>query len=111
MSPFDENESDEGPAHLSSGWSITVRELKDALRDIPDDYEVMLANCEVDDIEIGEARIADLYPPTPFGSPGIVTIEGGQVVSSEYDFNNRIDASFAFGGQHWNSKSGQWVKQ
>lgn len=73
-------------------WSITVGELKEAIKGIPDGYEVMLSNAEVDDIEISNVNINNLYPPYK-GSPGILVLGGGQIVSKEYAFGERMDRS------------------
>lgn len=94
---------------MSYGWSITVGELKAALKDIPDDYEVMLENAEVGDIEIADLRPSRIYPPTPMGSPGLVILSGGQIVNSEYDYDNRMDAHHEIGGdKHWDSVNKRW---
>lgn len=98
------------PAYVCSGWSITVGELKKALADVPDDYEVMLENADVDDIEISNVNINRLYPPTATGSVGLVILGGGQIVNSEYDYDNRMDAHHELGGdKHWRREEG-WVE-
>jgi hypothetical protein len=90
------------PAHISRGWSITVGELKRAIADIPDDYEVMLENAEVDDIDISNVNINKLMPPSVTGSPGLLILGGGQILNSEYDYHNRLDAHHMLGGdKHW----------
>lgn len=100
---------DEEPATLCSGWSITAGELKQALKDVPDDYEVMLENAEVGDIEISNVSIGRLYPPSATGSPGLLILGGGQILNSEYDYDNRMDAHHAVGGDRWwNSNEGYW---
>lgn len=76
---------------ISRGWSITVGELRDAIKDIPDDYEVMLENADVDDIDISNVNINSLYPPA-LGSPGLLILGGGQIVNSEYAYHDRMDA-------------------
>lgn len=82
---------------VSSGWSITVGELKRAIADIPDDYEVMLTNADVDDIDISNVNIDTLYPPA-LGSPGLLVLGGGQILNSEYAFQPRMDAHHSVGG-------------
>lgn len=82
---------------ISNGWSITVAELKAALAEVPDDYEVMLTNAEVDDCEISNINIDVLYPPA-LGSPGLFLMGGGQIVTSEYAFHERMDAHHEVGG-------------
>jgi len=91
----------EEPAHISSGWSITVGELREAIRNIPDDYEVMLENAEVDDCEISNVNINLSYPPSATGSPGLLVLGGGQIVTSEYDYHNRMNAHHTVGGDQW----------
>lgn len=94
---------------ISAGWSITVGELKRALADIPDDYEVMLTNAEVDDTDICNVNIDGLYPPSATGSPGIFRLGGGQILNSEYDYWNRMDAHHSVGGdRYWKSDEG-WI--
>lgn len=96
---------------ISSGWSITVGELKRALADIPDDYEVMLCNADVDDIDISDVYIDGLYPPA-LGSPGIFLLGGGQILNSEYAYDARMDAHHEVGGdKYWsdtNASEGRW---
>lgn len=82
---------------ISKGWSISVAELKAALSDLPDDYEVMLTNADVDDISICNVNIDGLYPPA-LGSPGILRLSGGQIVNSEYAYWERMDAHHEVGG-------------
>lgn len=96
---------------ISRGWSITVGELKRALADIPDDYEVMLTNAEVDDIDISNVNIDGVYPPA-LGSPGIFRLGGGQIINSEYAYHSRMDAHHAVGGDsYWTTRDnpeGEW---
>src|SRR5690242_3620699 len=88
---------------ISRGWSITVAELKRALKDVPDDYEVMLTNAEVEDIDICNVNIDGLYPPA-LGSPGIFRLGGGQIVNSEYAYDSRMDAHHTLGGdKYWST--------
>lgn len=102
----------EEPNQLSRGWSLTLGELRKAIDGLPDDYEVMLCNAEVDDIEIEEAQIDGMYPPSATGSPGLFILRGGQIITSEYDYHNRMDAHHALGGDSWWSPDKQqWVKQ
>jgi len=96
-------------SNLSSGWSITVGELKKAIADIPDDYEIMLENAEVDDIDISNININRLMPPTPTGSPGILILGGGQILNAEYDYDLRLDAHLDIGGDKYWYK-GEWKK-
>lgn len=94
---------------ISRGWSITVAELKSALADIPDDYEVMLENADVEDIDISNVNINTLYPPSATGSPGLVILGGGQILNSEYDYDNRMEAHHAIGGdKYWSSQEERW---
>lgn len=97
---------------ISAGWSITVGELKRALASVPDDYEVMLTNAEVGDIDISNVNIDGLYPPA-LGSPGIFRLGGGQIVNSEYAYHARMDAHHEVGGdRHWSTRrvpEGEWV--
>ena len=75
------------------GWSINAGELKRALANVPDDYEVMLENAEVDDTEISNININRLLPPFK-GSPGLLVLGGGQIVSWEYGYERRMDAVY-----------------
>jgi hypothetical protein len=100
----------EEPDYISLGWSISVAELKLALKDIPDDYEVMLENAEVDDIDISNVNINRLYPPTSTGSPGLLILGGGQILNSEYEYHNRMDAHHELGGDLWWHKEKGWIE-
>ena len=96
---------------ISRGWSITVGELKRALADVPDDFEVMLCNAEVDEVDISNVNIDGLYPPA-LGSPGIFRLGGGQILNSEYAYHERMDAHHEVGGDsywttHYNP-DGEW---
>lgn len=105
-----DNEHSE-PDYISKGWSITVGELKRAIADIPDDYEVMLSNAEVNDIDISNVNIDNLYPPSATGSPGLLILGGGQILNSEYDYHNRMDAHHAVGGdKSWHREIG-WTQR
>lgn len=93
--------SDEGviveSGGLSSGWSITVADLRKALENVPDDYEVMITNTqEIDDLSIAGVHIADLMPPSAEGSPGLLVLGGGQIVNSEYGYDARQIAELVF---------------
>lgn len=96
---------------ISPGWSITVGELKRALADVPDDYEVMLCNAEVDDVDICNVNIDGLYPPA-LGSPGIFRLGGGQIVNTEYAYDARMHAHHEIGGdKYWTTREnpeGEW---
>ena len=95
-------------AIISNGWSITIGELKKAISEIPDDYEVMLCNAEVEDIEISNVNIEAIYPPA-LGSPGILRLGGGQILNSEYAYDERMDVHHAIGGDKWwNSSKQEW---
>lgn len=79
-------------AIIGGGWSITVGELKRAIADIPDDYEVMLENAEVEDTDISNVNINDLMPPA-LGAPGLLVLGGGQIVNAEYAYDQRLDVA------------------
>lgn len=97
-------------AVISAGWSITVGQLRAALRGVPDDYEVMLDNAEVDDCEISNVNISRLYPPS-VESPGLVVLGGGQIVTSEYAYHQRMDAHHLIGGDlWWNQDDHYWFR-
>lgn len=96
---------------ISDGWSITVAELKRALADVPDDYEVMLCNADVDDIDICNVNIDGLFPPA-LGSPGLLILGGGQILNLEYAYHDRMDAHHTVGGDsYWSTREnpeGEW---
>jgi hypothetical protein len=106
---WEQNQGDD--SLISSGWSITVGELKRALESIPDDYEVMLTNAEVGDIDISNVNIDGLWPPA-LGSPGIFRLGGGQIVNSEYAYEQRMDVHHQVGGdKYWTTREnpdGEW---
>lgn len=94
---------------ISKGWSITVGDLRRAIDGVPDDYEVMLENAEVGDIEIANVNIEALLPPSATGSPGLMILGGGQILNSEYDYDNRLDAHMELGGdKYWDDKQQEW---
>lgn len=72
------------------GWSITVGDLRRALDGVPDDYEVMLSNAEVDDCDISNVNVDSLYPPFE-GAPGLLVLGGGQTLNHEYGYHERMD--------------------
>lgn len=98
-----ENDGVDDDRYISSGWSITVRELRAAIDGLPDDYEVMLTNAEVDDCDISNVNIDSIYPPS-LESPGLLILGGGQILSSEYAYHERMDAHHLLGGTR------RWVK-
>ena len=88
---LDPHTTDIGPSPCGHyGWSVTVDELRAALEGLPGDYEVMLSNAEVDDIDISGVNIDRLYPPYA-GAPGLVVLGGGQILNHEYGFEQRMD--------------------
>lgn len=96
---------------VCKGWSITVGELKRAIADIPDDYEVMLENADVDDCDISNININKLFPPA-LGSPGLLVMGGGQIVNSEYAYHERLDAHMDIGGdKSWSRGFGDNYKE
>lgn len=97
---WEEHQGDD--AIIGGGWSITVGELKRAIAGIPDDYEVMLENAEVDDCDISNVNINDLYPPA-LGAPGLLILGGGQIVNAEYAYHQRMDA------MHMTDNAPYWV--
>lgn len=95
-------------SHRSSGWSTTVGTLKKILRYVPDDYEVMLENADVDDTEIATLSVQRMYPPTE-DSPGLLVLSSGQTVSSEYGYHERMDADHEVGTSlHWVERKNRW---
>lgn len=95
---------------FGKGWSITVAEMKEAIKDVPDDYEIVMDNAEVDECEIASVTIADMYPPA-LGAAGLVVLRGGQVISAEYDYHVRLDASFDFPSDSWNDREWVWKRE
>lgn len=89
---------DESP--IMSGWSITVGELRAAIEGVPDDYEVMLENAEVEDCEISSMHVYGLLPPS-LGSVGLLVLGGGQIVTSEYAYLPRFDVWIEAKAGHW----------
>lgn len=95
--------------HTSNGWSLTVGDLKKMLADMPDDYEVMI---DEGDCEIASAYADRYYDRTPMGSTGILVLGMGQVVSSEYDYHNRLDVALdtGLGDSRWDPKEQRWIR-
>lgn len=97
--------------NLHAGWSMTVGEMRKAIADVPDDYEIVIDAADVDDCEIAEAKIRDLYPPA-LGSSGLLVVTCGQVISSEYFYHDRMDAGHMSAGYpYWDSKAEKWVQR
>ena len=102
-------EVDDSP--ISRGWSITVAELRAALEGVPDDYEVMLENAEVDDCDISNVNINTLMPPA-LGAPGLLILGGGMILNSEYAYHPRLDAHLDMGGdKSWDESVSKWRKR
>lgn len=91
------------------GWSIDIGQLKKAIANMPDDYELMVTCSEVDDCDIAETHIDSLYLPA-LGSPGLLILSTGQTVSSEYAFHARMDAYHQSnrGVKHWSEEKQEW---
>ncbi|WP_424863031.1 hypothetical protein [Streptomyces sp. MMS24-I29] len=87
--------------------SVTVGELRKAIADLPDDYEVVLDDADVDDCEIAEVYIASQHPPA-LGTPGLLVLKSGQIISSEYHYGPRLDVSFEFPQPSWNTRTQTW---
>lgn len=104
---WEDHRGDESP--ILSGWSITVGELKRAIADLPDEYEVMLENADVDDCDISNVNINRVYPPS-LGSPGLLILGGGQIVNSEYAYHQRMDVHHQVGGDKRWRREGGWVE-
>lgn len=95
-------------SHRSSGWSTTVGTLKRILRHVPDTYEVMLENADVEDIEIATLHVQRMYPPTQ-DSPGLLVLSSGQTVSTEYGYHDRMDEDHEVGTTlHWIERRDRW---
>ncbi|QRI45560.1 hypothetical protein SEA_EKHEIN_86 [Gordonia phage Ekhein] len=95
----------------SNKWSASVGEMKAALANVPDDYEIVLDGADVDSCEIGELRIAHLFPPTPHGNAGLVVLNQGQVVTAEYDYHERLDTYLDHpesGVKVWDEPAKEW---
>lgn len=92
------------------GWSINIGQLKKAISDLPDDYELMVTCSDVDDCEIAETHIDSLYPPA-LESPGLLILSTGQTVTSEYAFHPRMDAyhQSSAGVKQWSEEKLQWL--
>jgi hypothetical protein len=93
-----------------NGWSITVGEMKKALENIPDDYEIVIENCEVGDCEISGAAIYLNFPPENDGV-GLIVLGGSQVITSEYNFHERMDAWLWLSSNpvlRWDSQAKAW---
>ena len=85
---------------IMNGWSMTVGELRAAIEGVPDDYEVMLENAEVEDCEISSMSVQALLPPA-LGSTGLLVLGGGQIVTSEYAYHPRFDVWLDGTAGHW----------
>lgn len=92
---------------MAKGWSMTVGELRKAIADLPDDYEVVLDNADVDHCEIAEVHIAQRYQPA-LDAPGLLVLTGGQTISYEYHYGPRMDVSFEFPQPSWDELAQKW---
>lgn len=100
---IEENHGEIDDRPLTNGWSMTVGELKAALKDIEDDYEVFI---DLGDCEINTAHLstAGLFRPS-LGSNGLFILDAGQVVSTEYGYHSRMDVDHSIGcNLYWNGK-------
>lgn len=94
---------------ISYNWSINIGQIKKAIADLPDDYELMVTCSDVDDCEIAETHIDSVYPPS-LGSPGLLVLTTGQTVTSDYAFHARMDAyhSTGSGVLLWSEEKQEW---
>lgn len=89
-------------------WSVTVGELRAALDGVPDDYEVVLTNADVDDCEIAGLEVDQMFPPA-LDAPGILTLHQRQIITSEYHFHPRLDVSFKMPTPRWYPHEQAWL--
>lgn len=82
------------------GWSATVGELRAAIQDVPDDYEVVLDNADVEDCEIATVYVRALMDPA-LDAPGLLVLGSGQVITSEYHYHPRLDVWLEGERGHW----------
>lgn len=96
-------------------WSMTVGEMRAAIDGVPDDYEIVLDNAEVDDCEISNVSV-DIRLDPALDCPGLLVLRGGQIISSEYEYHARLDACLQFNvGWSWGNvplydHEFKWVK-
>lgn len=92
----------------SDGWSISLRELRAAIKGLPDEWEVVLDAADVEDCEIAALHVHGRHGPTD-QTCGLLVLSAGQVISSEYDYHRRLDASFEDPSHpRWDEETASW---
>ena len=88
------------------GWSMSLSELRAAIADLPDDYEVGIDGAEVADCEIADLHVDRKLPPA-HDHAGLLVLRSGQQISYEYDYHPRLDVDLDF-GQTWDAQAKAW---
>lgn len=69
---------------------MTLGELREATKDLPDDTEIVL---QAGDLDFYEARIDRILPPV-LEHPYCLSLVMGQPINIDLDMDARLDASF-----------------
>ena len=111
---------------------MSVGELRASIADVPDDYEVVLDNAEVDDCEISAVRVVALHEAVTtddpcvmddddwcfkhaheerryVNAPGLLVLGGGQIISSEYAYHYRLDRWLMGSLGRWPARPYEWI--
>lgn len=94
-------------AHPDSGWSVSIGELRKAIQDIPDDYELVIDGVEVD-CDLNSLHPRRLMHPV-LDKPGLLVMEPGMPITSDYEYHPRLDVWLEIGGEDWSEKDQKWV--
>lgn len=87
---------------------MTVGEMKEAIKDLPDDYEVVIDGADVEDCEIAELHLDSLYTPH-LDHTGLVVLSAGQPISEDYDYHVRLDVALDYDkGVRWDEENKRW---
>lgn len=78
---------------------------------MPDDYEVVIDNCEAEDCEISAVFVYQQFPPA-LNVAGLLVLRGGQQITSEYEYHPRLDVSLDYSGAtiRWKELTQEWER-
>jgi hypothetical protein len=97
---------------VTSQFSTSVGLLRKALEGQPDDYEVVITNCDIGDVEIAGLFPDRIIPPA-LDAPGLVVLEAGQEITMEYEYYPRLDVALEHrsGSISWNLRTEEWERR
>ncbi|WP_181273617.1 hypothetical protein [Brevibacterium oceani] len=91
-------------------WSMTIGEMRAAITDLPDDYEIVLDGADVSDCDIAEMHIDSVYDPA-LDAPGLLVLTAGQTISEDYHYHPRLDVELEIGtAPRWDETDRTWSR-